>query len=217
MEYWPYGEVRSRTGSTPTKFLFAGTLGYFADGLTRLYVRARHYLAQAARWLTADPLWPGRLPAPLKTVLSVAAPRMRTPAPPAYGYAWEAPVEYVDSSGRRPIHSHGEDLPNFGRGIFGYPNYGNYCGASTVCTGDTDPPKDCIDKACQFHDTCLETTRRGGGGIGWFDSDAMACHCLLAVHAAEFLELGCGWGIVCRDVALDILVLFGAACVSHLL
>ncbi len=76
--YWPYGEVRTRTGTTPTKFLFVGTLGYFADALTRLYVRARHYLASAARWLTADPLWPEES---------------------AYAYVDSSPVDWVDPSG----------------------------------------------------------------------------------------------------------------------
>ncbi len=29
--YWPYGEVRSRTGSTPTPFGYVGTFGYYTD------------------------------------------------------------------------------------------------------------------------------------------------------------------------------------------
>jgi RHS repeat-associated protein len=57
-EYWPYGEVRTRTGTTPTPFGYVGTLGYYTDQLGRLYVRARHYLTLVARWLTVDPLWP---------------------------------------------------------------------------------------------------------------------------------------------------------------
>lgn len=56
--YWPYGEERSRTGSTPTPFTYVGTLGYYRDQAGRLYVRARTYLTKHARWLTVDPLWP---------------------------------------------------------------------------------------------------------------------------------------------------------------
>ena len=81
VSYWPYGEVRSRTGSSPTKFLFVGTLGYFADALTRLYVRARHYLATTARWMTVDPLWPEES---------------------AYGYCFARPVTCTDKSGLKP-------------------------------------------------------------------------------------------------------------------
>ena len=29
--YWPYGEVASRTGTTPTPFQYVGTKGYYLD------------------------------------------------------------------------------------------------------------------------------------------------------------------------------------------
>lgn len=76
--YWPYGEVRSRTGTTPTAFTFGGTLGYFADGLMRLYIRARYYLPETARWLTVDPLWPAESP---------------------FSYAEDAPSAFTDPAG----------------------------------------------------------------------------------------------------------------------
>jgi RHS repeat-associated protein len=81
-EYWPYGELRSRTGTTPTPFQYVGTLGYYTDVLGRLYVRARHYLTQVARWLTVDPLWP----------------RFQ-----AYEYAEGNPGRWVDPSGWSPF------------------------------------------------------------------------------------------------------------------
>jgi RHS repeat-associated protein len=57
--YWPYGEIRTRTGTNPTPFTYVGTLGYYKDLLDKLtYVRARHYLPGYGRWLTTDPLWP---------------------------------------------------------------------------------------------------------------------------------------------------------------
>src|SRR5436190_11068947 len=40
-EYWPYGEVRTRTGTTATPFQFVGTQGYYRDSASRTYVRAR--------------------------------------------------------------------------------------------------------------------------------------------------------------------------------
>lgn len=42
--YWPYGEVKTRTGITPTPFQLGGTVGYYTDSLGRAYVRARSYL-----------------------------------------------------------------------------------------------------------------------------------------------------------------------------
>jgi RHS repeat-associated protein len=55
--YWPYGEEASRTGVTPTPFLFIGTLGYYFDTVLGMaYVRLRYLYTVMARWLTADPL-----------------------------------------------------------------------------------------------------------------------------------------------------------------
>src|SRR6266568_1906472 len=51
-EYWPFGEVRTRTGTTATPFQFVGTRGYYRDAASRIYVRARIYRADQARWLT---------------------------------------------------------------------------------------------------------------------------------------------------------------------
>jgi RHS repeat-associated protein len=56
--YWPYGEVRNRTGANATPYLFVGSLGYRKDTATRAYVRARELEANYARWMTVDPLWP---------------------------------------------------------------------------------------------------------------------------------------------------------------
>src|SRR5262245_14913152 len=37
--YWPYGEVRTRTGTNATPFQFVGGLGYYRDSALRTYVR----------------------------------------------------------------------------------------------------------------------------------------------------------------------------------
>ena len=57
-EYWPYGEVRTESGSKQSEWGYVGLLGYLKDLATLLYVRARHYLPHKGRWLTVDPLWP---------------------------------------------------------------------------------------------------------------------------------------------------------------
>src|SRR5580700_1431914 len=78
-EYWPYGEVVSRTGSNATSLTFLGVLGYFQDILSELfYVRARHLRVDLVRWLTVDRIWPDQQP---------------------YGYANNSPTSMSDSSG----------------------------------------------------------------------------------------------------------------------
>ena len=56
--YWPYGEEKSRTGTTPTSFRFGGTVGYYADPANRYYIRAREYAAGQGKWLSVDRFWP---------------------------------------------------------------------------------------------------------------------------------------------------------------
>jgi len=58
--YWPYGEVQSRTGTTPTPFQFVGTLGYYKDNpsssIGRCYIRTRYQDMAKGRWLSKDPI-----------------------------------------------------------------------------------------------------------------------------------------------------------------
>jgi len=62
-EYWPYGEVRTETGTNPSQWSFGGLLGYFRDILSKLlYVRARLLTPDAGQWLSTDPLWPRQPP-----------------------------------------------------------------------------------------------------------------------------------------------------------
>ena len=178
--YWPYGEIRTRTGSTATPFTFVGNLGYYQVSTSRYYVRARDLRADQARWQTVDPLWPDEM---------------------AYGYASLSPIIFSDSSGMQDSGK-GEVFPNFGRGIPGFPNTGNYCGMNTSCT--TSPPVDCIDKACQKHDACLQTKSWIGG---------VTCHCALFADA-----LGC-YGGGCRSLSCiasaDLIIgFFGPVCLA---
>lgn len=54
--YWPYGEVTSHAGTTPTPLQFVGTQGYHKDSANRTYIRARTLDTQFGRWLTQDPI-----------------------------------------------------------------------------------------------------------------------------------------------------------------
>ena len=49
VEYWPYGEVAQRTGTSTMPFQFVGTQGYFNDASNRTYVRARYYRQDLGR------------------------------------------------------------------------------------------------------------------------------------------------------------------------
>lgn len=82
--YWPYGEERTRTGTTGTPFRFVGTGGYYRDSSSRIYVRARHFDPVAGRWRAPDPYG------------SPAAGDSR------YCYASDRPTSVVDISGLQP-------------------------------------------------------------------------------------------------------------------
>jgi len=60
--YWPFGEVRTQTGTNPSPWGFCGVWGYLTDAVSRMYVRARHYRPDMSRWMSVDPLWPTELP-----------------------------------------------------------------------------------------------------------------------------------------------------------
>lgn len=56
--YWPYGELRSSSGSTASSFKYCGTWGYFTETTGRTYIRGRFYRDKIARWQTVDGFWP---------------------------------------------------------------------------------------------------------------------------------------------------------------
>ncbi len=56
--YWPFGEVRTSSGTNPSPWGFCGVWGYYKDAASRLYVRARMPPTDLSRWMTIDPLWP---------------------------------------------------------------------------------------------------------------------------------------------------------------
>lgn len=76
--YWPYGETRTSTGSTGTKFKYVGTLGCRTQFDGGIYMRARVQQPDEGRWMTVDPLWPRELP---------------------YAYCLNRPPSLIDPSG----------------------------------------------------------------------------------------------------------------------
>src|SRR5579864_3281951 len=125
--YWPYGEERTRTGSTPTPFRFVGTLGYHRSSVARTYVRARELSAPWGRWLSHDPL----------AGLGAGSP---------YLYSAGNPIRLTDRSGLR-AGSPGPPRP--APGPSKWPgDYGHYCGYTRH--GQGGGPVDCIDAAVKL-------------------------------------------------------------------
>ena len=89
--YWPFGEVRTSTGSNPSPWGFCGAWGYFKDAINRLYVRARILKPDLSRWLTVDPFWPGER---------------------AYGYVRNSPGLLIDPIGAKPATQICRDCPS---------------------------------------------------------------------------------------------------------
>jgi RHS repeat-associated protein len=80
--YWPFGEVRTSTGTNPSPWGFVGNYGCLTDAPNRQYVRARYLRNDLSRWTTVDRLWPrGR----------------------RYTYAGNQPLGKVDPSGMSEV------------------------------------------------------------------------------------------------------------------
>lgn len=80
-DYWPYGKVRARTGSTDTPFQFVGTLGYYKDVADHSYIRERVLDSTIGRFLSPDPLESDK------------------PAIAPYVYTGGSPIARIDPSG----------------------------------------------------------------------------------------------------------------------
>jgi RHS repeat-associated protein len=198
--YWPYGEVRTRTGTTATPFGFVGALGYYTGDTGLLYVRARFLVAQAARWLTVDPFWP----------------TLR-----GYSYCENQPLSYWDPFGLQSLV--GPSKPSVWPILFPpddvFFKYGNYCGEKNFdfrpC-GVRRTPLDCIDQACSAHDDCLRY-------VDYWGLSGAACNCTLLAKAAFCATTGClpdhtamGYGFgglaACASAAETIETAFAGIC-----
>ena len=88
--YWPYGDIQSRTGTTPTPFKYIGTAGYYATLAKQIYVRFRFYNATTIRWDTKE------------TDLDSSE---------WYTYSYNNPVSFIDPDGQRPAPPKGGANP----------------------------------------------------------------------------------------------------------
>jgi RHS repeat-associated protein len=149
--YWPYGEVRSHTGSSATPLTYVGTLGYYMDSARRYYVRARSYRADLGRWTTVDPLWPrcGLVKDPGEPGWQRCRFHLgQSKSVDAYLYCNNAPCLQTDNSGLRPQCTWPWEKPNPWEW-----GYGNSCGGSRQ--GQNGVAIDCLDSCCESHDYCL--------------------------------------------------------------
>ncbi|MFN7577766.1 MAG: RHS repeat domain-containing protein [Armatimonadota bacterium] len=171
--YWPFGEVRTQTGTNPSPWGFCGVWGYLTDAVSRMYVRARHFRADTSRWLTLDPLWPSK---------------------DAYHYVRNTPTSLIDPTG---LYEMGPDL---GVGVPTWPayqpwfwNYGNYCGLRNWIRAkpcELPPGISCLDVACKEHDECLHKANKSGGNNYW-KPPGTSCNCKLLHDALVCYLLYC--------------------------
>jgi len=154
-EYWPYGEMRTQTGTNPSPWAFCGTWGYRQDPGGQMYVRARYYRPTLGRWQTVDPLWPAEL---------------------AYVYAQFSPLIHVDPSGRKVYKCWRNVIP------FGFQNITHWYfktdiqGCPCIGYGKTGVSFDCDENRDNSDENCELVP-----GI----SDAQEkCLCQLAKNAA---------------------------------
>ena len=222
--YWPSGEIRSSIGVNDTSWGYGGTWGYHFDMSRRLYIRARVLDPVTGRWYSIDPFLSigvqyRRMIERMKThdsILQRAIFSGTQHLANSSTYANVDPVSYIDSTGMIPINMIGRPYPNFERGLKEWPNYGNYCGASTSCPNDSDPIS-CIDAACKDHDYCLEQSPGKGVGTSWFEPSALVCHCALGLSANRCSRDpigGCRFDLSCHGAALPINAFFAPTCAA---
>ena len=105
--------------------------------------------------------------------------------------------------------------------------YGWYCGKENYrhddCNGPRPEPLDCIDRACQAHDDCLEAaTDYWGGGIAYWSVQGAICNCKLFAAATACVLGGCLFGnrrgilgvSPCVAAAGSVQVAFAALCLA---
>lgn len=211
--YWPYGEVRTSSGTAETPWKFCGYWGYYSGPTNLNYVRQRFLDTSTARWSTPDPMWP----------------LMST-----YAYCYQQPTKFVDPFGMAPWNlafdcnadiivgtgpilqkfkcfpnpigippciciyvpggEHGGVYPPGSKGLPDIYWYGNYCGSENIVNEKCKsqyPPVDCMDAGCDVHDQCLTDCMKKHGSNYYFHACGAKCHCDLFKHAAYCMSGGC--------------------------
>jgi RHS repeat-associated protein len=160
LDYAPYGELRSHSGSYTARLRFSSKEYDVSTGL--YHFPYRYYAPQWARWINRDLLYS-----------SYEAGLIRSKASAnLYPYAGDNPVKHVD-----PL------------GLAMWEPYGKYCGPGwcgdkkqSECdcakSKDLPPPRDAMDSCCKDHDMCLG---KGGGK----ECDDKMCECLKKVNPED--------------------------------
>ena len=230
-DYWPYGEVRTSTGSKSSPWGFVGLLGYLTDLAKRLYIRARHYRPNVGEWQTVDPLWPdeaayvyvGNQPGgfvdpsglrPLGDQFPILFPpvpkpkpiSLPVPAPPFWPPRWDDPRWRKRWGGRKPRpKGYVLPYPYFDeRGT--YWGYGNWCGQGRPGAGNIEGfPMDELDGCCLAHDKYIGKCKING-------EDGCA-HCLLlqCAKGADCKTSPTPWA--CEAARGDIIAFFTFPCI----
>jgi len=91
--YWPYGEVRTRTGTTVNPYQYSGAWGCYRDSTGRTYMQARTLRHDLTRWVSVDRRWPRQK---------------------RYTYVSSMPTRFIDPSGNRPQFPGLPKLPTVG-------------------------------------------------------------------------------------------------------
>jgi len=167
--YWPFGEVRTQAGSTPTKYKHNGTYGCREQTNYGVYIRVRVLLTKDGRWITVDPLWPNE--SAFAYVRNNPSSRMDFAGmqsgdsmkdwgnkffPPGFGIPpWLVP----EPLNPLPPCNVPQPWPYYGqwnRGFWGFWSYGNCCGPQKdKACGSASAVIDCVDAACRAHDICV--------------------------------------------------------------
>ena len=176
--YWPYGEVRTATGSASPIWGFLGGWGYHSSSGS-LYIRLRTYSPISGTWRTVDSLWPSEngyvysysSPALYGDFLGTRPRSFTMPLkgdPPAKGIPLPKPVRIPP--GRIPPIVRG-----IGRGVifpgFGAIGAGAICGYEAWQKGLYSPPDEWNDATRgQYFTWCVDCCKglasAVGGGIG---------------------------------------------------
>ncbi len=169
--YWPFGEVRTQTGTNPSPWGFCGVWGYYKDAASRFYVRLRTLRADLSRWMTVDPLWPRES---------------------AYSYVSSSPTCNIDPSGLKGCKIYICSVnsiklkhqficvegPNGGCSMGMYPEGPGDTGYGNVCSQPGLTTCKLISSECGYASEVCACTRRYAKGSPGFSDYVKAGTCL---------------------------------------
>jgi RHS repeat-associated protein len=191
--YWPYGEVRTQTGTNPSPFGFCGVWGYYTQAGQPTYVRARYYRPHLGRWQTVDPLWPSQCAYSYSAAnpISVTDPTGQEPPPPGY----HPPCTIVRQNALRELSRcfSPADASNLSD-IFECLAYAESNCDSSASRGGRYEPEGLFQIGCHQFDACIDRAGcapcagdRPRQGCGIYDMD---CQLNAMTNLAVYLAFG---------------------------